>query len=118
MCTITYGSGSKPKVCNRAGAHTRDLHRYKVYVKGLAPVATTPPLALLFLVILSRATNRDKGYGTRPAFHTFVREGSWRGSSGTGFRLIAIYETHILYIPEIPFVVPLGAPYHKSNQNP
>ena len=29
-----YGSGSKPKACNKAGAHTRDIPRYKGYVTG------------------------------------------------------------------------------------
>ena len=52
-----------------------------------APVATTPPLALLFLVILSRAISRDKGYVTSPACHP---EGCWHRPSGTVFRLIAI----------------------------
>ena len=55
-----------------------------------APVATNGPLTLLLLVMISRATNRDKGYVTSPALHTFVTEACWRGSSGTGFRLVAI----------------------------
>ena len=29
-----YGSGSKPKACNKAGAHTRDIPHYKGYVTG------------------------------------------------------------------------------------
>ena len=49
-------------------------------------------MALLFLVILSHATSRDSGYVTSPAFHTFVTKGCWRGPSGTGFRLVAIYD--------------------------
>ena len=28
------GSGSKPKACNKAGAHTRDIPRYKENVAG------------------------------------------------------------------------------------
>ena len=67
---LLYGSGSKSKVCNRAGAHTRDIPRYIVYANRQAPVATNPSLA-----VLSRATNRDKGYVTSPALHTFITEG-------------------------------------------
>ena len=75
---------SKSKLCNRTGAHTRDIPRYIENVTGRRLSRQAPPLAVLFLVILSRATSRDKGYVTRPMFHTFVTEGCWRGPSGTG----------------------------------
>ena len=45
-----YGSGSNPKVCSRAGAHTRDIPRYKGYVTGRR--LSSPTLPLLFFVIL------------------------------------------------------------------
>ena len=37
-----------------------------------------------------RGQNHDKGYVTSLASHTFVTEGCWHGSSGTGFRLISL----------------------------
>ena len=40
-----YGSGSKPRVCNKAGAHTRDIPRYKGYVTGRRLSRQHPPLA-------------------------------------------------------------------------
>ena len=47
------------------------------------------PATGITVLILSRATNRDKGYVTSPAFHTFVTtEGCWQGSSGTELRLM------------------------------
>ena len=36
------GSGSKPQVCNRAGAHTRDIPRYIGYVTGRRLSRHTP----------------------------------------------------------------------------
>ena len=70
-----YGSGSKTKVCNSAGA------RYIGYVEGRR-LSRQTQLALLFVVILSRATSGDKGNVTSPAFHTFVTEGRWRLARG------------------------------------
>ena len=55
-----------------------------------ALVVTTPPLALLFLVILSRVTIRDKGKCNKPRVSYPCNKGCWRGSSGTGLRRIAI----------------------------
>ena len=34
LFVLLYGSGSKPKACNKAGAHTRDIPGYKGYVTG------------------------------------------------------------------------------------
>ena len=53
-----YGSGSKPKVCNRAGAHTRDIPGYIEYVTGRRLSRQPPPLALLFLVIFHKPRQR------------------------------------------------------------
>ena len=66
--------GSKPNSCNKAGARTRDIPRYKSYVTGrrLSRQPPPTPLALLVLVIFSRPTSRDKGYVTSCAFHTLV----------------------------------------------
>ena len=69
----TYGGGSKPKVVTGRSPHSRHtVPRYKRVCNRQAHVATNTPLTSLFLVMLSRTTKRDKGFVTRPAFHTFV----------------------------------------------
>ena len=75
------GSGSKPKVCNRSGAHTRDIPGYIAVCNRQVPVATTPPIGI---TVLSHLKPRDKPRQST-ALHTFVTEGCWRGASGTGF---------------------------------
>ena len=91
MYTHTYqGAGRNQRFVTGPRARTRDIPRYKGYATGRCLLRQTLPLALL-TVIVSRATKRDKVYVTSPGFHTVVADGCWRGSSGTGFRPIAIY---------------------------
>ena len=52
----------------------------------------------LFSVIFNRATSRDRGYVTSPAFRGSVTVVCRSGSSGTGFRLIARYVHIAVYI--------------------
>ena len=87
-----YGSGSKPKACNRAGLHSRHTPLQGVCNRQ-APAATDSPIGFHShhcpYSFLNRVTSRNRGYVTSHALQRYVTEGCRRRPWRTGFGLIA-----------------------------